>query len=1710
MSFSPVAIVGRGCVLPGASTPEALGDLSAAGASAIACTPAGRWGIADRRILRRPEISGPDTTWSNRGGYVTQDVNLDDIDPAQLGRAFPHARERGVEGLDPVFRWLLRAGRDALVDARMEAGGPRIGAVVGNLSFPTAGMARVLEASWLRSAGAFPSAGDPGDPRNRFMSGLPAHALARALDLGAGAFALDAACASALVAIEIACARLNRGEVDAMLAGAVNAADDLFLHMGFRALGALSRSGRSRPFHAQADGLVPAEGAALVALKRLDDARRDGDAIHGVIVGIGTSNDGRGRGLLVPSSAGQVRALRAAYADIDPATVSWLECHATGTQVGDGVEIASTREVFGDRALALGSLKANLGHLITAAGAAGLLRVLEAMRRDRLPPTPNVDEPLGALDDSGYLVLQQERPWPREAGPGEPGPRRAGVSAFGFGGNNAHLVVEQYEDRPVQVALPGPSKAPPAPIAVVALDLRVGALDGVAAFASALFDGTHALRHGAPGIDEDCGWAESVTLPLAGIRFPPNALQETLPQQLLLLQLARRATAGLAQPLDSERSSVFVGMGCDVAVARHGARWRSAEWAHRWGADGAWLEQTREAFAPLLGSAGVLGCMPNICANRLNSQLDLQGPSATIASEELSGVRAVAVARRMLEDRQIDTALVAAVDVAAEPGHRQALSALDPAAIPVGDAAVMLVLMRLQDAERRGEQVLAVFEEPTEEHSPCADVDARFGRAHAASGLVAVAAAISACAYGFRAKDEPGRREPWSERRASLTLDALGGERESLALRGPGRTLPLPEPLVPVDGPSLTLGVHAPVVRLPPLTGHDLAPAPALRAPRSPPSGDPAARPPARDSFVATMERHGQRLLERHQSYLATQAAAFEDYRAHSASLLRSFIGAPDAPPRNTAQLPRSEPPGPSAPVPHAAPATAFDRRALEIHASGRISEIFGPEFEQQDGHAVQVRMPERRLLLCDRVTAIDAERAVLGEGTVWTETDVEDDSWYLHHGHMPAGLMIEAGQADLFLISYMGIDFFNRGERAYRLLGCDVTYGRGLPTRGETLRYDIHVDGHAQQGDVRLFFFHYDCRIGDEIVLSVRNGQAGFFSDAELADSDGVIWSAETQAIDEHARLDPPKVIPTARDFGPDAIAAFASGDLFGCFGAGFEMGQAHVRTPTIQPGQMCFIDRVEGFDPKGGPWGRGHLLARKAIAPDMWFFDGHFKNDPCMPGTLMLEGCLQMMAFYLAAMGYTLERDGWRFEPVLEHSVNLRCRGQVLPNDDELICEIFVEEVHDGPYPTIYADLLGTVNGLKAFHARRMGLRLVPSWPVTSQPALPHELGDVAEADGFRFDYRSLLACAWGKPSQAFGPMYAPFDDLRRVPRLPGPPYHFMSRVRSVSGPIGGMEVGSSATIEYDVPADAWYFGTPSKSDSGARVMPFAILLEAVLQPCGWLASYVGSARTTEQDLCFRNLDGDGVVHIDVTPDTERLVTTTTLTNISQTAGMIIQSFDVTCMALRSDGQELVYALKTVFGFFPHAALENQVGLPTTDAQRDQIGRASGEGLPRSVASFRGQRQDGPRLAGPMLMMLDRIVALDETGGDHGLGWIVADKDVDPGEWFFKAHFFQDPVQPGSLGLEALLQLLQLFMLETFGDALAGGRFEAIRLGSATSWKYRGQVVPRNRVIRTSATITERGPDFVVADASLWVDDKRIYHAKNLGMRIVRDGDG
>jgi 3-hydroxymyristoyl/3-hydroxydecanoyl-(acyl carrier protein) dehydratase len=301
--------------------------------------------------------------------------------------------------------------------------------------------------------------------------------------------------------------------------------------------------------------------------------------------------------------------------------------------------------------------------------------------------------------------------------------------------------------------------------------------------------------------------------------------------------------------------------------------------------------------------------------------------------------------------------------------------------------------------------------------------------------------------------------------------------------------------------------------------------------------------------------------------------------------------------------------------------------------------------------------------------------------------------------------------------------------------------------------------------------------------------------------------------------------------------------------------------------------------------------------------------------------------------------------------------------------------------------------------------------------------------------------------------------------------------------------MKAGGSTVAAYDVPPDAWYFAAARQP-----AMPFAVLLEVALQACGWTSAYVGSALHADTDLHYRNLGGTAELLAEVGPDAGTLTTTVTLTRVSKSAGMIIQNFDfAVCLA---DGRP-VYRGDTYFGFFTREALAQQVGL--RDATPYQ---------PTAAEQDRGERfpfPAEPPFADRMLRMVDAIDLYVPDGGPHGRGFIRGVKDVDPAEWFFQAHFFQDPVWPGSLGLEAFVQLLQVVAARHWG-APPTARWRMSAPTVRHSWVYRGQVVPGDRRVTVQAEVTRIDHDSrtVHADGHLLVDGRVIYRMNGFSLRL------
>ena len=463
----PIAIVGMGGGFPGASSLDGFWRLIEEARDSCRPVPAARW-LLDAQAIQGNTPGAPDTVLTDRGCYIE--------DPALAG------------ALDPMVQILLRAGQAAFASARSEnLKRSDVGVVLGNIALPTAGASALCDEILLplyeqkvfgRAQGAHALGSNA---LNRYVTGLPAGLLAGSLGLGGACYTLDAACASSLYAVKLACDELLAHRASAMLAGGLSRPDSLYTQMGFSQLRALSPSGRCSPFDRRADGLIVGEGAGVVVLKRLADALRDGDRILALIRGAGLSNDLEGR-LLQPSSEGQLRALHMAYAQAGwtPQMVDLIECHATGTPVGDAVEFESLLRLWdgGEWRRAqctLSAVKSNIGHLLTAAGSAGLIKTLLAMQHGKLPPVANFEQPAEKLrlEASPFEILKQSRPWERRAAGV---PRRAAINGFGFGGINAHLLIEEWLDE--KSAERGRSSAAPKPptepVAIVGMAAHVG------------------------------------------------------------------------------------------------------------------------------------------------------------------------------------------------------------------------------------------------------------------------------------------------------------------------------------------------------------------------------------------------------------------------------------------------------------------------------------------------------------------------------------------------------------------------------------------------------------------------------------------------------------------------------------------------------------------------------------------------------------------------------------------------------------------------------------------------------------------------------------------------------------------------------------------------------------------------------------------------------------------------------------------------------------------------------------------------------------------------------------------------------------------------------------------------------------------------------------------------------------------------------------
>jgi len=461
-----VAIVGLGALFPGRGTTHGFWRDITEGVDTLKPVPESHWRLDDHYDS---DPLTPDRTYGGRGGFIGPVP----FDPLAFG--IPPAAVAATDS----SQLLALMVADALLKAvEADSGGKvsraktscvlgvasateLVGHMSARLQTPVlkrrlieagldadraAAIAERFEANYSTwSEATFPG----------MLGNVVAGRIANRLDLGGSNYVTDAACASSLSALQIACHELVSGDSNMVITGGVDALNDILMFMCFSKTPALSPTGDCRPFSEKADGTMLGEGVGLMALRRLADAERDGNRIHAVIKGLGGGSDGRATAIYAPLPEGQARAIRRAYekAGYGPETVGLMEAHGTGTRAGDAAEIGGLKRVFdpdgtaGRPWCALGSVKSQIGHTKAAAGAASLIKAALSLSQKVLPPTAKVETPAPALAGSPFAVSTSARPWVSAA------PRRASVSSFGFGGSNFHVTLEEYTG-PNAAALP--------------------------------------------------------------------------------------------------------------------------------------------------------------------------------------------------------------------------------------------------------------------------------------------------------------------------------------------------------------------------------------------------------------------------------------------------------------------------------------------------------------------------------------------------------------------------------------------------------------------------------------------------------------------------------------------------------------------------------------------------------------------------------------------------------------------------------------------------------------------------------------------------------------------------------------------------------------------------------------------------------------------------------------------------------------------------------------------------------------------------------------------------------------------------------------------------------------------------------------------------------------------------------------------------------
>jgi len=1827
-----IAIIGFSCLFPGATTPAEYWHNLINGKITTSPATESQFG-ADPALYYDAQRRTRDTTYALNGGYVQADIQ----DVNELGKESAWSLYVAGEGL-------RHSGYLNKTDVLA-----RCGLILGSLSFPTQESHRlvapvytpVLERAIADLLGMddfqLPLLSDA--PRAALHS--PSTTVAQKLGLGGTVFCIDSACASSLYAIGLGCAYLLAGEADLMLTGAVSAADPLFVNMGFTHFGAYPDRGQSRPLDVESDGLISGEGAGMVVLKRYSEAIRDGDTVYAVIGGIGLSNDGRGKHPLTPNSRGQILALERAYAGgVDPRQVQYVECHASGTPLGDKTELNSMDEFFADnRALPLiGSVKANHGHLLTVAGLASVLKVILSMQHEQIPATVGVQQPLSSRRFGAAQIVRQTTPWAGAA-------KTAGINAFGFGGVSAHLVL-QTPAAAVQPQASAPT--PKARLAIVGMDAQFGGCVGLESFAQTLYAGKQHFIPLPPkrwkGLAEDApqaAYIDSFEIDFLRFKFPPREDDQPTPQHLLLLKVADNAVLD-AQLTEDSNVAVIVVLETDLSLHQYRSRldlsWQIKEGLASHGYELATdipaLEHiTKEALSPHAQVNQYTSYIGNIISSRVSALWNFSGPAFTLSGAENAVYKALEVAQLLLADGTLDAVVIGAVDLAAgvenialrnaqHPINTGTLTlSFDQAANgwQAGEGAGAVVIKRADRAE--GQHIYATIDGVALLPRNDADgVAQTLKTALDAAGIKPEAIGyVEASASGIPAQDDAeiaGLTRIYRKQGDTLHT-ALGSVKANIGHTGAASGIA-----------SLIKTALCLDRRFIPATPNWSAPkqpqqwvGSAFYVPRESqtwfsPQGVP------RSAVISSLGADGtcaQVVLT--ETYMPTKQAAGSDYlkhkglylfpvdaedcatlikrlqqleselesqhalatlaqRAYSAFRTGQYVAVIIARDRDMLRrelqlalkgIPATFERGGDWQTPAG---SAFS--ANPLGGTGGIAFVYPGAFNSYPGHGRdwlhlfpaaldhalsfnpdvghQMRdtllyprhlaSPERAQVRAGRAHLIDDQRAMMESGILFSMlyTHVLREVFNLKPD-MAFGYSL--GETSML----WALEVWRDGDPARkalresplfqsRLFGSKtaVRDAWGLPAHLDDDFWASYILSATPAAvydqlahETRVYLTHINTPLevviaGDPAAcerviahLGCESLRAPFktviHNDAILSEYDAFykLYQRPVHAVQDNITF------YSAADYEPlrlDSALVAHSAARVSCKQVDFP----RLINNTYRDGARIFIELgpastcTRWISDTLNSKGQEHV----AVAIDQLRLDDHTALLKMLARLVSHRVPLNLSVLYdegipvteRKRLPRTITLGGEPVREVILSADNRRRMGGSPSRRAEPVLMAVPASLSPvgGDHSAVLQHRLTGLRDIEALLKAQTANPTADMPVMASQPPRQARVSPRYTPRQAIFDTYSLDQFARGSIKACFGAEYAIYDD-KRAPRIPNTDLMLVSRIVEVNATRLVTKAGSSMVGEYDVPPDMWFF-----RDNPYPFTPYSMLMEMALQPCGFLSAYMGPTLAfPEIDFYFRNLDGTGKLLREVDLRGRTLVNRVELVSSTTLQGIIIQKYT---FDMQLDGESF-YVGSSTFGYFTQQALASQAGLDRGKPPakwHEATPAAQPVHLPgnRAVPPPDGASFGLPRHQ--LAFLDDVLIAVD--GGAQGLGYAYATNNVNPADWFFTCHFHQDPVMPGSLGLETVIQAIQAYALQ----AGLGREFRAPRFGLVENhelaWKYRGQVLNDSQNVAVEIHITQierlAGAVLISADASLWKDTLRIYEFKNVGVRIVDTPNG